>query len=324
MHVQALSKGEAISISAPKSRNLPVRILRAFDNAKHIIGLSRGVKDTLAEICRYVKQSDPLAPIFPHKAHIASRIGIDERTVYRHMSAIKEHGLIEVMSQERKSRNGRFAVARIRLTKKAAELLGLIEAENNDIHREPDDNLSDGHTLTEPTIPKKQPATRGSILPDDLKWLTGNGLSLAGVFKLMKIATQKGKRLSDIATACREYLAKLKGEHLFCTLRKLANSTVDYSHIAAEALRREKGREAEQLAKAKAKAFRERFKGVSLTNRSGTLLYQIDSACRFAQVTGAKTGTVPLNDLTDWIAGIETGRLVLATAEREAAILTGA
>lgn len=322
MHVQALSCGEEFGISAPKSRNLPVRILRAFDNAKHIVGLSRGVKDTLAEICRYVKQSDPLAPIFPHKTHIAGRIGVDERTVYRHTQALKQKGLIEVMEQERKSRNGRFAVARIRLTRKAAELLGLIEPEIKIIHNEPSAKMSDGYTLTEPTNSKKQPAPPGqSVLPNDLKWLTGNGVSLAGVFKLMKLASQNRKRLSDIATACREYLGNLKGKNLFCCIRKLISNSVDYSHLAAQAIQHEKDKQIESLAKAKAKAFRERFKGVSLTNRKGTILYQIDSRCRFVQVSGAVTGTQPMNDLTDWIKGIETGLLVLATAEREVTIL---
>jgi hypothetical protein len=55
--------------------------------------------------------------------------------------------------------------------------------------------------------------------------------------------------------------------------------------------------EGRTVRKGASKAFRERFKGVSLTNRKGTVLYQIDSACRFAQVSGAMTGTVPLTDL---------------------------
>jgi DNA-binding transcriptional ArsR family regulator len=159
MHVQALSQGSNQHLSTQVTQ--PASQIRAFDNAKHIIGLSRGVKTRSRRFAGTLSRATHFAPIFPHKAHIASRIGIDERTVYRHMNAIKEHGLIEVMSQERKSRNGRFAVARIRLTKKAAELLGFNRGRKTTISTgQPDDNLSDGHTLTEPTIPKKQPATR--------------------------------------------------------------------------------------------------------------------------------------------------------------------
>lgn len=101
-------------LAPAKRKNLPNRILRAVDNAMHLSGLQRNVKATLAEICRYVSQAEPLQTIFPTKAKIAERTGASERTIYRHLEKLVELQLIELSEQERKSRNGRFAVARIR------------------------------------------------------------------------------------------------------------------------------------------------------------------------------------------------------------------
>src|SRR5437868_1093135 len=52
------------SLAPAKRRNLPNRILRAFDNAKHLEGIARGPRDTLGELCRFVSQDLPYASIF--------------------------------------------------------------------------------------------------------------------------------------------------------------------------------------------------------------------------------------------------------------------
>lgn len=338
MYVQPLSMGSASPIAAPKSRNLPNRILKAFDNAKHIIGLPRGVKDTLAELCRFISQKEPFATIFAHKDRIAQRIGASERTVYRHLNKIEEEGLIEVLEQERKSRNGRFAVARIRLTRKAAAMLGFIAADDvliepeqaaentaeiNVIHKQPNDKMSDGHTLTEPTIAKSQrPAQLKNGLPQDLSWLTANGLSRAGIFKLMGKAKCKGKRLSDIVLACHAYLSPLTGGRLFTYLAKLADGPTDFAVAAAGERKRQAERQAQEAMQRKCRMFRERFKNTALTDRAQTTLYLIDERAQYVQVIGPGIqGTQPLNDLAPWISRMETGRLVLATLDAENRIL---
>ena len=338
MYVQSLSMGSASPLAAPKSRNLPNRILKAFDNAKHIIGLPRGVKDTLAELCRFISQKEPFATIFAHKERIAQRIGASERTVYRHLSKIEEEGLIEVLEQERKSRNGRFAVARIRLTRKAAVMLGFIAADDaltepdpaaentveiNVIHRQPNDKMSGGHTLTEPTIAKSQrPAQLKNGLPQDLGWLTASGLSRAGIFKLMGKAKCKGKRLSDIVLACHAYLSPLTGGRLFTYLAKLADGPTDFAVAAANERRRLAERQEQDTMHRKCRMFRERFRNTALTDKAQTTLYLIDERAQYVQVIGPGVqGTQPINDLAPWIKRMETGRLVLATLDVENRIL---
>lgn len=313
--------GEAF---APQQRrNLPNRILRAFDAAKHIDGLTRSLRAALAELVRYVPQAEPFATIFAHKASIAARMGVTERTLYRHLDGLQEAGLIEVLPQERKSRNGRFAVARIRLTRRAAELVGLVEPmitpDADVIHTPPHDNLSVGHTISEPTIAKHhRPEARNGALPADLSHLTGQGLSKAGLFKLMGLAKARGKRLSDIVAAIEPRLQEFKGGRLYAYLAKLAEGPTDFSHAAAQAREAKAQAHKSALLQARLARFKERFRGTALTSRNGDALYRIDREARFVHVVGeGRTGTAPLHDMVPWMQAVERGDLVLATASVE-------
>ena len=128
-----------LKLAPEKSKNLPNRILRAFNNAKHLGGLKRTTRDVLAELCRLVPQNRAFEPVFVHKKTLAALIGMSERTLYRHLLILVEEKLVEILEQERRSRSGRFAVSRIRLTRKAAILLGFIEAPEELALIEPND-----------------------------------------------------------------------------------------------------------------------------------------------------------------------------------------
>ncbi len=310
------------TLAPAKTRNLPTRILRAFDSAKHLVGLSRSVKDTLAEICRFVDQNEPFQTVFAHKSKIADRIGASERTVYRHLVSLQEAKLIEVMPQERGSRSGRFAVARIKLTQKAAEMLGLVAAPEADIHSSPSDNLSSRHTLSDPTSSKSQPQRTENGLPVDLAWMRRNGLSRNGIFKLMGLAKAKAKVLSDIALATYKNIQGLQAGRLYSYLSKLIAGPTDFA-MAAQEIRRAQQAEAEaRVLAGKAQIFRERFGGTTLVDRAQTCLYRIEAGAKFAQVIGeGKRGTIPMMNLGDWIRGVESGHLVLATLETEKRLL---
>jgi DNA-binding transcriptional ArsR family regulator len=308
-----------VALAPQQRRNLPNRILRAFDAAKHIDGLTKSLRAALAELVRYVPQAEPFATIFAHKANIASRLGVTERTLYRYLDGLKTAGLIEVLPQERKSRNGRYAVARIRLTRQAAELVGLIEQNPDVIHTSPSDNLSGGHTVSEPTIAKRQRqgAPSGAI-PTDLAHLTGQGLSKAGLFKLMGKAKAKGKLLSDIVAATGKKLDELKGGRLYAYLAALACGPTDFSVAAAQARQRQLAEaEAAQL-RTRLARFKTRFAGALLANRTGDTLYRIDRNAQFVEtLQNGRRGTAPLNELHPWMEAVERGRLVLATAAVE-------
>lgn len=320
VHPHQAHSAAALFPTPAKRRNLPNRILRAYDAAKHLGGVPRSVRSTLAELCRFVPQNEPMAPIFAHKDVIADRIGADARTVYRHLATLRQLELIEVLPQERKSRSGRFAVARVRLTRKACELVGLIDIGDNVIHTPPHDKMSDRHTLTEPTISKNQRPAMIGALPKDLAWLTGQGLSRAGIFKLMGQAKQHAKRLSDIVTVVASYLRDLKGGKLFAYLSALACGPTDFSVAAANERQRLRDAAEAQRLKQRAKLFRQRFAGATLTNRAQTKLYVIDAQARFVEVVEAgRSATGPLTETEPWIERLRSGDLRLATAEVERA-----
>lgn len=302
-----------------KSKNLPNKILRAIDIAMHITELQRNVKATLAEICRFVSQKEPLSTIFPSKACIALRLGSSERTVYRHLQLLVKQNFIEIKNQERKSLNGRFAIARIKLTHKAAILLGFIEDKNNFIHNEPSDNLSDGHILTKPTNTMNQfHSDTINGLPKNLNWLTTNGLRREGIFKLMGIAKKNKKRLSDITLVVHQYIKDLRGGQLYAYLYKLAIGPSDFSVSAANERNRLANEFKEKYQREQIAIFRSRFRKTALTNREQTKLFLIDDQARFAQIFfNGRSGTMPLNNLLVWMHAINSGQLVLATLATE-------
>lgn len=233
----ALTEG---GIAPAPRKNIPLRILRAIDAALHLSGLPRCLRATFAELARYVPQSSPFDTIFAHKDKIAQRIGATERTIYSHLAALSDAGLIERLPQERKSRNGRYSVARIRLTRQGAALLGLADSEV--IHSPQSAEISDGHTLTEPTGSKSQPPAGPGTVPGDLTILAASGVSKAGIFALMGKATKHGKRLADIVTAKGEALRERRGGQLFAYLAALAVGPTCFAADAAAV--RDKGRAA--------------------------------------------------------------------------------
>ena len=153
-------------------------------------------------MCSYLPQRATESTVFAHKRTLAQRRGVSERTLYRHLNELTQHGLIELLQQERKSRNGRFSIARIKLTTKALQSLGLTET--NGHYRLPS---------SKPT--SRPPRTPRQSLPDDLKWLTTQGISKPAVFSLMRLATQNKKRLSDITAATSHTLWKYQGNALY-------------------------------------------------------------------------------------------------------------
>ena len=188
------------------------------------------------------------------------------------------------------------------------------------MHTPPHGKMPCGQTLTEPTNSKPQlPQRTENGLPLDLAWLTGNGVSRAGIFHLMGMAKAKHKRLSDIVTVVHQRIRELKGGQLFAYLAALCKGPSGFSAAAAAERLRLAAEHTALAFKRKAAVFRERFKGVALTDPAQTLLILIDRRCAFAQVftAGKPAATMPLHDLRPMIERVEAGRLVMATLALE-------
>jgi DNA-binding transcriptional ArsR family regulator len=314
VHVRPLSKKAPIPGSQP--RRLPNAILRAIDNASHIVGIPRCVKDTFAEICRYVKQSDPLSPIWPTKEAIAERIGADKRTVHRHIAWLRDNALIEVLEQGRKSHNGKFIYAPIKLTRKAAELVMLMEPLAPKENHLPSDKIALGHTLTEPSNTSSQPSNLINNLPIDLSHLTSQGLQKRGIFKLMGMAKAKGKRLSDIVAVLGHQLTDKRGGVIFGFLKNRINDEKDYAYVAR--LAREAAlRQSEQLKyEIQVKAVGESFKRQSFVNANKNIIFHVDANAQFMQVISPQlSGTERFPDAIAWQHRITSGSIYFASKE---------
>jgi DNA-binding transcriptional ArsR family regulator len=277
------------SITPAPRKNIPLRILRAIDAALHLPNLPRCLRGTLAEIVRYVSQSNPLATVFAHKSRISDRLGASERTVFRHIAALQAAGLIERIEQERKSRSGRFSVARVKLTQQGAALLGLAV----DNLASPSATLSDRQSLTEPTVSKNQPPSGPGTVPADLTILAANGVSRAGIFALMGKATKHGKRLADICAAKGEALQVRRGGRLFAYLAALAEGPTCFAAAAA--------------------AIRRQTRVASYANRRytgpGGLVVRVFDGVAEVMRDGQWLETVPARHMGTVYAEIEAGRL---------------
>ena len=140
----------------------------------------------------------------------------------------------------------------------------------------------------------------------------------------MGIAKSKNKRLSDVVIVVKDYIADMKGGRLYAYLAALCKGPTDFSVAAATERKRIDGEKEELAYKRKFKVIRERFKNTALTDRTQSKLYLIDERAAYVQVYGKREGmpvgclgSAPLNDLSTWIKGIETGKLVLATLALE-------
>lgn len=120
------------------SRQLPPKIgsaLASINVAPLFRDLSPSARIVLSYLVKVTDAKDPQKPSWPFKETMAIELNLGEATIYRMLNVLIKHGLVERLQQERKSRNGRFAVARLRLTAECCAGLGLIVRNNSSEHK---------------------------------------------------------------------------------------------------------------------------------------------------------------------------------------------
>ncbi|MBB3261278.1 helix-turn-helix domain-containing protein [Paraburkholderia sp. WP4_3_2] len=275
-----------------------------------------------------VRLSNPRAHIFIKKATIASKLNVNEATVYRCLSALEEKGLIQREPQDRTGPSLKV-IGRVYLTELALARLGLVAnvranhktiengsviVGNNHIARVQDVNSE----AFKQSSSKKQPLRasfeelEGKKIPADLTWLhRENQLSVTGLLRLMRLARESGKRLSDIVSSTRAALTPLQGRELFAYLRALAGKTVDFAATASKARERE-----QQASEKKAKDARVVAQLASLRKMAGqtfrtpdNVLLTIEDAGFYARRgdTLVSLGSVPFTMSSPAITAILSG-----------------
>jgi hypothetical protein len=309
------------ALAPAEPRNLPRSILLAMDAALHISNLPRRLRSTLAELGRYVSKDRPLeSTVWPTKKRLAEDMGASERTIYRHLADLEAMELIVRVDapdvRNRHRTEGYYLNGHIALTPHGAVLLGLAAPIAN---RGPD-KMADPVTLpikklTEPSVSKNHPPTSlPKTIPADLVILAEQGISTGGIFGLMGAATAKGKRISDIVVALGERLRGMREGRLVSYLRALIAGPTDFKHRAEETRQQQAIAAAGRVLAEKATQFRSYFAGTTLIDQQQSAHYRFDREWRYVETerSGRVIGSAPLHDLSAWIAGIESGRLVRA------------
>ncbi|SAK74641.1 hypothetical protein AWB76_04807 [Caballeronia temeraria] len=223
------------------STNLPWIIFRAAFRAAHIEQIPPRARAVLSALARTVDAAKPFGAIFARRELLTGRALQSMRTFYRSLDDLEVAGLIERRPQARYADAGLFGRAYLHLTEHAAALLGLTEhspAHKSEAVRTtapasaqpslsvPSANVADGgiyKDLNPSPFQKRQPGQ----LPADLQRLRTLGFFDFLIFKLMREARERGKRLSDVVEATWDHLKLAKAPISY--LRALLRNPVDFA-----------------------------------------------------------------------------------------------
>ncbi|TDG02511.1 Replication protein O [Paraburkholderia guartelaensis] len=301
------------------STNLPWVIFRAAFRAAHIEGLPQRARALLSALARTVDAERPFAAIFARRELLTGRAMQSMRTLYRSLDDLEVAGLIDRRAQARYVEAGLFGRAYLHLTQLAAELLGLIEERpritlpaspvpDTDTSKLPSATVADG-PIYKDLYPASSQKRQSGELPADLRRLQVLGFSKFLIFKLMRIARENGKRLSDVVEVTWNHLRAAKRPINY--LGSLLRSPVDFGHqlrrkheAAIEAEKRiEETKQTELLAKAHA--------GETFESIDGTIRYTVDTDGNHLTVYSTEDGVprLAVNWKRDFARALTTGRI---------------
>lgn len=229
----------ALAAFSCDSTNLPWVIFRAAFRAAHVDRLSARARTVLSALARTVDARRPYAAVYARRDLLTGRAMQSMRTFYRSLDDLEAAGLILRQPQTRYVVDGQFGRAYLRLTVAAGRLLGLdaspeasakVAGPNQPATGEaptlPSATVADGaiyKDLYPASSQKRQPGQP----PVDLQRLRPLGFHDFLIFKLMREARERGKRLSDVVEATWQHLKR--ANRPICYLRALIASTVDFS-----------------------------------------------------------------------------------------------
>lgn len=212
----------------------------------------------LCVLLRFVSTKAPGSPIYGWRSYVSSFMGASIDTLERSLDELTKFGLISRFKQDRMRFNGRFSGRPISLTDKAIDALGLKKsatartAKMRDRHirnpyqglnkrQPPSAGSSVAHGENQTAATQTAPSTLqvgNHRIPTDLAWLLEgqSGISIPALFKLMRQATDRKTRLSDIAANLKERLVQLnlKPSQVFSYLRKCIGMDIDWSYKVKE------------------------------------------------------------------------------------------
>lgn len=228
-------------------RFLPAPLIQAraeVFNKLNCLDLNQTARRVLYGILTFVNLKKLDKAIFPWRETLRAEAMLgSDATLYRGLAHLERCGYIS-RCQVRRAWNGKFHVSPILLTAKAQLMLAL----NDLIHKVPSTKLRDGYVNKELTN-KKQSLQNTSTsmdaskkehrlqngLPSDLHALLTQGVSKQAICWLMKIASQKKKRLSHVVAAVAPNIRDLRGREVVAYLRAMIAKNIDFEWVANDA-----------------------------------------------------------------------------------------
>lgn len=226
----------------------PSSIARAISAVDEIPVFKELPDSFIRIVVRLIKKIDvrnPRKPIVASRSTLATESGRSVESVQRCIRWLEQKGLIE---REQKARAGlRGSSSPITPTQALLDAL-LLSPEAKQM-------IGDAKYLA-PARPKAKKREfiriKGHSVPAELAWMCIEGdMAPTLLFKLMGIGKATKNRLSDVVMASKDYLAGLKGKHLYSYIRKLLVKGTSYqerAQAAREELKAdEKAQKAESL-----------------------------------------------------------------------------
>ncbi len=248
--------------------DLPPRIQRSIARAldpRFPIELTPPERVALAALLRRVEARDGRSAFWVRRVNLGELFGRVERTVSNWLASLESKGLIQ--KEQGRTRWGNFSCVTLHLTELATSLLGLSPSADEQRKKS-----SAGHKEALPSSNELQSfqrhpqadlstgqSSRKHGVPADCEPLLELGLRPSGVFKLMKIATARGKRLGDVVTA--RLKAIKAARRPFGLLQQLCSDDVDYRYVRQAEVQEETTRAAVDERRSLVKRARERLDG---------------------------------------------------------------
>lgn len=210
-------------------QDLPARIQRAIARVMDPafpIEMTAAEKVAMCALLRRVEARDSGRAFWVLRANMAELFGRVTRTVTNWLNSLEQLGLID--REQKRTGWGKFSCVTLHLTETATNLLGLADSQ-------PVKKISAGHkVLTDLQSYQRQPSGFNAVdklsrVPADCQALLKFGLRESAVFRLMKIASQAGKRLGTIIQSKIDEIAKASKPYGYVLLLIKAPSSTSAS-----------------------------------------------------------------------------------------------
>ncbi len=292
-------------------------IVRIYED-KFFSNLHFSTKQVLSTLIRFgLNIENTSQSIFIKKSTIAHLMEVNEATVYRALSKLEEAKLIEREVQNKTPSNFKI-IGKIKITSIALKAFGIEEylerrkaklqenttkvsafkKANTDLAQMQDKNITPLQSLQKQSGQNLFKEIQGRKIPQDLAWLVEtNELKISALLKLMKVARQKGKLLSDIVAVRKDALLKTTGRDLYGYLCSLIDTKCDFAY----ARKKQEEEKAKQQSAAEAKTEAKQMIDVAETSLHGKK-FRLDSgqyiefrggALEFTDVNGRSEGFCP-------------------------------